>query len=118
MPLRLATSKTDFESQSFNAHTYFKAGAVTAGLTVVIPNDTSMVSIRPAGTLGTLNVQLPGFPVDGQTVRIFSTQIITALTLMVATGQTINDAATTIATAMTGVAYCFSANNSTWDRVL
>jgi hypothetical protein len=118
MALKLATSKADFEAQSFNAHTYFKAGAVTAGSTVVIPNDTSMVNIRPAGTLGTLNVQLPGYPVDGQTVRIFSTQIITALTLMVASWQTLNDAATTIATAMSGIAYCFSASNSTWDRVL
>jgi hypothetical protein len=34
------------------------------------------------------------------------------------TGQLQNDAATTIATAMTGVAYTFSASNSTWDRVL
>jgi hypothetical protein len=118
MPLRLATSKTDFESQAFNSHTYYKAGAVATGTTVTIPNDSAMISIRPAGTLAALTIALPPAPVDGMTVRIFSTQIITALTLTAGTGQTINDAATTITPAMTGVAYCFSASNSTWDRVL
>jgi hypothetical protein len=118
MPLRLATTKVDFESQAFNAHTYFKAGAVTSGATVTIPNDSAMISIRPAATLAALTIALPAAPVDGMTVRIFSTQIITALTWVLGTGQLQNDAATTIATAMTGVAYTFSASNSTWDRVL
>jgi hypothetical protein len=117
MPLRLATSKVDFESQGFNAHTYFKAVPLT-GTTVVIPNDAAMVSIRPAGTLAALTIALPPSPVDGMTVRIFSTQIITALTWQLGTGQVQNDVATTIAAAMSGVAYTFSAANSTWDRML
>ena len=117
MPVKVPTTRGDWETQALVAHTYNKY-APTTGNTLALPNDASMVSVRPAGTLAALTVTLPVAPVDGHTVRIFSTQIITALTLTPGAGQTINDAATTITPAMSGVAYIYGAGNNTWDRVL
>lgn len=116
MPLKLATMRPDYEAQLYNAHGYLFS-VPTAGQTVTIPNDVSMVNLRPAGTLATLTVAMPVAPVDGQAVRIFSTQVITALTLTVSTGQTMNDAVTTIG-AMSGAAYLFSGISNLWNRIL
>ena len=117
MAVKVPTYRADWEAQGLNSHTYNKFSPLT-GTTITLPNDASMVSIRPAGTLAALTVVFPPGPVDGQTIRLFSTQILTALTLQVSPGQTLNDGITTIATAMTGAAWCFSSANATWDRVL
>ena len=80
----------------------------------------SVMQLTPAGTLATLTINTPLYPVDGEVMQIFSTQIITALTMTASQGQTINGGLTALA-ANTGYAWLYSAGssatNGTWDRI-
>lgn len=80
----------------------------------------SILQLTPAGTLAALTIKTPLFPVDGQRMEIFSTQILTSVTMTASQSQTLNGALTTIASANTGAAWVYSkgssATNGTWDR--
>lgn len=94
---------------------YYKSIPLT-GFTFTFGNSQTDAAFRPAGTLATGTVTLAPNPSDGSRVCIFSTQIITALTLAANTGQTINNAATAM-TALGHVCYLYGLSNTTWDRV-
>lgn len=97
---------------------YQKATPLT-GATLTMGSATSIQSVlaaNPAGTISTLAVILPPAPVDGLRARIFSTQIVTTLTIT-APGMTLNNAVTSLS-ANVAVEYLYSASNTTWDRCL
>lgn len=84
-------------------------------------NCVSVLQMTPAGTLSTLTIKTPLYPVDGERFRIFSTQTITTLTMTASQSQTLNGAVTSM-TANTGYEWIYSAgstsSNGTWDRIL
>jgi hypothetical protein len=83
----------------------------TTGQTVVANGSGSLV-INPAGTLVALTVTFPASPVDGQVFEIFSTQIVTTMTL---NGGTIASALTTIG--VNGAArWKYSTSAASWLR--
>jgi hypothetical protein len=88
--------------------------AATAGSCV------SVLQLTPAGTLSTLAIKTPLYPVDGQKMQIFSTQAVTTLTMSASQSQTLNGGLTSLS-ANTGGAWIYSAgsanNNGTWDRI-
>jgi hypothetical protein len=87
--------------------------AATAGSCV------SILQLTPAGTLSTLTIDTPLYPVDGQKMQIFSTQAVTTLTMTASQSQTLNGALTSLS-ANAGGAWIYSKgtanNNGTWDR--
>lgn len=87
----------------------------TTGFSITIANNTSTLILNPAGTLSTGTVALPTTPIDGQEVRVTSTQIISTLT--VTSSQTILNAPTTIATAGSGFDYIYHLATTTWFRL-
>lgn len=103
--------------QVIRASTYQQVTPLT-GNTVAANSPTTLLDLTPAGTLAALTVTFPAAPVDGQSFKIFTTQILTALTLQAASGsgQTINGAVTTLGTANTGVEYFYDASAATWYR--
>lgn len=106
------------QSAQLRAKQYQQSSPLT-GATVQTLQNVSIVQVTPAGTIAALTWVLPTAPVvDGQVVKLFSTQIITALTINPSAGQTINGAAvTSLAVANTGVEYVYSAASSTWYRI-
>lgn len=106
------------QTNQLRARQYQQSSPLT-GATVQTLQSVSIVQVTPAGTIAALTWVLPAAPVvDGQVVKLFSTQIITALTINASAGQTINGAAvTSLAAANTGVEYIYSAATSTWYRI-
>lgn len=83
----------------------------TTGQTIVVAAGTTALLINPAGTLAALTVTLPASPVDGQTITIATSQIITALTV----NGTKVGALTTLA--LGGYAYyVYGADGAKWFR--
>lgn len=70
---------------------------------------------RPTGTVTTGYVTMAASPVDGGNLCIFTTQIITNFYPTANTGQTLQDAVTTLA-ANAHVCYVYSLANTTWNR--
>ena len=87
-----------------------------AGFNNTIANATTYYIIEPAGILATGTIKMPAAPVDGQVVRILSTQTITALTHQNNTGQTLKAALTTLA-ADGHAAWIYKTSTTTWYRV-
>jgi len=88
----------------------------STGFSQTISNTTTYLIIEPSGTLATGTVTMPASPVDGQTVTITSTQIITALTHNPNTGQTLKGALTTIP-ADGNATWLYKTSTTTWYRV-
>lgn len=86
-----------------------------AGFTFIFGNSQTFAAFNPAGTIATGTVTLAPNPSDGARECIFTTQTITSLTINANTGQTINNAVTTLV-ANTGVCYLFSLSTLAWDR--
>lgn len=93
---------------------YVKNVPLTA-FSLTFANTQSWLELNPAGTLAAGTITLAPAPSDGARECIFSTQIVSALTLSANSGQSINNAVTALA-ANTGVCYLYSASNLTWDR--
>jgi hypothetical protein len=92
--------------------------------TTVAMNDTDAVLIlNPAGTLASLVVDLPPAPLNGQRVKITSTQTITIFTLNPGTaGQLIMNEPTTLTpnttgSGLNGVEYIYYMETLTWFRL-
>lgn len=90
--------------------------APVTGFGIVIGNTVLTVVLDPAGTLASGSVTFPALPLDGQTLRIATTQSITALTLVAGSGQTIKNPVTALA-AGTAVVYLYRGAAQTWYRV-
>lgn len=86
------------------------------GFSLIFGNAQSYLGLNPGGTLAAGTVTLAPAPSDGARECIFSTQTITSLTVSANSGQSINNAVTTLS-ANTGACYLYSASNLTWDRV-
>lgn len=107
---------------------------------IVVPDGVSVLQLSPTESLKALTVVLPANPVDGQTLRIFSTQAISALTIVANDGQILHwspaEKGTEKGTALDpvkrdpkaplpslnleadhGVEYLFSVEDSAWDRI-
>lgn len=89
--------------------------APTTGFTITIGNNAGSLILDPAGTLSTGTINMPATPIDGQIVRVCSTQTVTTLTVG-GNGHTIKNAPTTIA-AGTGFAYQYDNSNTTWYKI-
>lgn len=66
----------------------------TTGSTVTVVTGTTALLLNPAGTLVALTVALPSSPVDGQSITIATSQILSALTV---SGGTLVGTLTTMA---------------------
>lgn len=71
--------------------------------------------LTPATTIANLSIMLAAAPSDGARECVFTTNTITALGVAANTGQSINNAVTTLA-ANTSACYLYSAANLAWDR--
>lgn len=89
---------------------------VTNGFTVTPSSSISKLILTPAGALAAGTINMPAAPYEGMEFRISSTYAITALTLTPATGQTVKNAATTLAAGV-GVCYTYASASSTWYRL-
>lgn len=86
------------------------------GFSLTIGAAIQVLVLNPAGVLATGTVILPVAPLDGDQVRISTTQTITALTLTPSGTQTIANAVTTLA-GDGFVAYLYSTAQNKWFRV-
>ncbi len=101
-------------SQITSQSAYYKSVPLT-NFTFTFGNNQSVAAFRPAGTLAGAYVTFAPAPSDGAQECIFSTQTFTALYLAANTGQSLNNAATSL-TALAHVCYTYGASNATWDR--
>ncbi len=93
---------------------YYKSIPAT-GFTYTFGANVNRAIFVPTTTLATGAVTMPASPSDGSEVCMNSKQIITTLTVSANTGQSINDAVTTLAAAG-HACYVYSLSNATWDR--
>jgi hypothetical protein len=92
----------------------------TTGFSITIANNIRTLILDPAGTLATGTITMPATATDGQSVRITSTQIITALTVSPNSGQSITNAPTAFNPNLTGAQgyeFIYVAANTTWYRL-
>lgn len=90
--------------------------APSTGFSITIANTSATLILNPAGTLATGTITMPPGPVDGEIIRVTSSQTVTALTVSANAGQTINGAPTTI-TALAGFSYIYNASGTAWYRL-
>ena len=83
--------------------------------TFTFGNSQTFAAFAPSTTLATGVVTLAPNPSDGARECVFSTQIISTLTLNANTGQSIVNAATAL-TANGSACYIYSLSNATWNR--
>jgi hypothetical protein len=80
----------------------------------------SVLQLTPAGTLSTLTILTPLYPVDGQRMQIFSTAAVSTLTMTASQSQTLHGGLAAL-TANSGGTWIYSAgsaaNNGVWDRI-
>lgn len=85
----------------------------TTGFSITIAAGIKTLELTPAGTLATGTITMPAAPIDGQEIRIASTQQITALTLSGNAGQTISNAPSTLAAGQ-GCMFIYNLATTTW----
>ena len=90
--------------------------APTTGFTYTFPSSSQVVLFKPIATLLTGTITMTLAPSDGMTVTMASTQIITTLVLNGNTGQTVNNAITTLS-AGGFASYLYRSADTSWYRV-
>jgi hypothetical protein len=106
----------DPSAKAHGDETEYEFVPLTGG-TVQIPSDAEFVSIKPAGGLAALTLDMPLTPYPGQRVSVSFDQAITTLTMAApGTGQTLKGALTA-ATAQGFGTWRYRASNKTWYRV-
>ena len=98
-----------------NGNLSYTKAVPSTGFSLTFGNFQKDMALNPSGTLAAGYVTMAPAPVDGTRACIFSTQIITALYVSANTGQSINNAATSLA-ANVRICYLYSKSNTTWDR--
>lgn len=86
----------------------------TTGFSITIADNISSLLLNPAGTLATGTVTLPATPINGQIIRIASSQIITTLTISPNSGQTMANAFVTTLGAGSGKGFIYNLSGTTW----
>lgn len=104
-------------TQQYRAAAYGIYTPLTA-TTITAPATSQLTYVNPAGTIAALTIITPSAPVDGQRWKVYSTKIVTALTLTAATGQTIDvsTAAPTAMTAGSSFVYIYNGATAAWFR--
>lgn len=122
LPLRLTISGTTAVEVDTNLNLkYLKAIAdqgyslqvPLTGFTITVPDNCSALMLNPAGVLATGTITMPANPVDGQLVRLMTTQTVTALTLNANAGQTISGNVSTL-TAAIPASYMYNLSGTKW----
>lgn len=95
---------------------YYKSGAnaATAG-TYTYGSNVTFAMFQNSGTITSLYVTLAANPSDGSRNCMFAIGAITFIYVAANTGQSINNAITTLS-ALSGACYTYSLSNATWDR--
>lgn len=106
----------NFGTSQATADQSVAVSVVTTGFTATIANNISTQLYNPAGTLASGTTTMPATPINGQLLRISSSQTITAWTLSPNSGQTLNNAPTTLAAGL-GVSYIYVLASTTWYRL-
>lgn len=90
----------------------------TTGATINILQTNAPLTLLlvPAGVLATLTVNLPGGTYDGQTCVVFSSDVLTALTVAATSGSIAGSLLTTLA-ANSSARYVWNSSNATWYRL-
>lgn len=91
----------------------------TTGQTIVVPPNTQLYIVSPAGTLAALTITMPLYGYNiGDQLTITLNQIITSLAVNANTGQTIQGAAVSAATTALGASFSYRwILPGTWQRV-
>jgi hypothetical protein len=89
----------------------------STGFSITIGSGVKTLILKPSGTLATGTITMPASPINGQEIRVSSSQIITALTVSANAGQSISAAPTTIAAAGNGFGYIYRESDTTWYRL-
>lgn len=90
--------------------------APLTGATVTANDSTEVMVVKPAGTIAALTLNMPQKPYDGQPLELSTTQVITALTMAAAGGDTLA-AGLSAGTANGFGKWRYSAAEKTWFRV-
>ncbi len=112
LALRIDTSSNIINKKG-TADQSYSLQVPSTGFSITISGDVKTLELNPAGTLATGTITMPASPIDGQEIRVSSTQTITALTVSPNSGQTISNAPTTL-TAGTGFAYTYNLSGTKW----
>lgn len=89
--------------------------AVINGFNYTLANHLLGVTFVPLETLATGTFTMPANPTNGQVIEVATTNTITVLTVSANSGQSINNAVTTL-TAGAGFSYKYRLSNTTWYR--
>lgn len=89
----------------------------TAGQSVVMAAGIDTQILTPAGTIATATVTLPVNPLDGQIVRVCTTQIVTTLTVSPGTGATMGTTYAAALAAGGGLQWLYKSSNATWYKI-
>lgn len=94
----------------------------TTGFTIAMTAEQSVLSLNPAGTLANGVVTLPPTLYDGKIVTIFSSQVVTSLTLATSNGATFVPAASTglfgtITNGGVSISFVYDLANNQWHRM-
>lgn len=101
--------------QNLTDYTAASIQAPSTGFSITVGNRTNVLTLNPAGVLATGAITMPASPVDGMPVEVSTTQTVTSLTVSPNTGQTINNAPTTLL-AGSGFKYFYNKTAATWYR--
>ena len=85
----------------------------TTGFSYTFAAGVQTLIMNPAGTLATGTITMPAAPADGMVITFSSTKAITALTVNANTGQTINNAVTTLAVGQSA-SYVYRTASTAW----
>ena len=110
----LAQSQYTTAAGILSTSNYIKTSPLT-GTTYTFANTQTRWDFAGATTVATMTVKTPPAPSDGDEICWFSLGAVTTLTITANTGQTVNNAATSMS-ANTRLCYIYSASNLTWDR--
>ena len=87
----------------------------TTGFSITMSATSKTLILNPAGTLLAGTINLPASPIDGQEIRVSTSQAITSLTVS-GNGHSIVNAPTTLALG-TGFSYIYNTSGTTWYRL-
>jgi hypothetical protein len=93
---------------------YQKASPITA-FSYTFGNSQGLIVLTNSTTIAQGTITFAAAPSDGAQECIFAQNIVTTLNLVAPTGETLDNAVTTIGAAAR-VCYLYSLSNATWDR--
>jgi hypothetical protein len=103
------------EINASNANTQLVQVSPLTGATQTLTGTNNVaLNLTPAGTIAADTVVFPAAPANGQEVSIFSSQIVSTLTLTVTPASIVGGVTTLAANASVG--YRYQASNTTWYR--